>query len=138
VIGGLSRYSATMPSKPKSNRKPSTNKLRSEVSAPKPTSKSVAKRASDGSKGPEQSEAAATQAVTGAALYELRTRINAIDQQLVTLLNDRASLVVEVGRQKRLAGLPIYTPHREAEVLERAIRQQAPFPSERWKRSIAS
>lgn len=52
-----------------------------------------------------------------------------MDRELVALLNKRAELVVQVGKLKRKAGLPIYTPHREAEVLERAIRySNGPLP----------
>lgn len=47
----------------------------------------------------------------------LRRRIDAIDQQLVTLLNERASCALEIGRRKELSGQPIYQPTREAEVL---------------------
>ena len=47
----------------------------------------------------------------------LRDRIDAIDRQLVTLLSERASCALEVGRLKELAGLPIYQPAREADVL---------------------
>jgi chorismate mutase/prephenate dehydratase len=56
-----------------------------------------------------------------ARLDDLRRRINAIDAQLVPLLNERASLVVQVGKVKRGSGIPVYAPHREAEVLRRAI-----------------
>lgn len=62
-------------------------------------------------------------------LGEVRTKIDAIDKALVKLLNDRASLVVQVGKYKRAAGLPIYAPHREAEVLDKVIRvNQGPLP----------
>jgi chorismate mutase len=47
----------------------------------------------------------------------LRQRIDAIDQQLVALLNERAGCALEIGRQKELSGQPIYQPTREAEVL---------------------
>ncbi|MCA9304474.1 MAG: prephenate dehydratase [Phycisphaerales bacterium] len=64
------------------------------------------------------------------ALADLREKIDMLDQQLVALLNQRASLVVEVGAFKRGSGTPIYAPHREAEVLERAIRNSAgPLPA---------
>ncbi len=59
---------------------------------------------------------------TKAGLAACRDRISALDQRLVGLLNERAQLVVEVGRLKRRAGMPVYTPHREAEVVERAIK----------------
>jgi len=63
-------------------------------------------------------------------LDAVRIRIDKLDKKLVDLLNERASLVVEVGKLKRAAGLPIYTPHREAQVLEKAIRaNQGPLPN---------
>ena len=48
----------------------------------------------------------------------LRKQIDAIDARLVELLNARAACAVEIGRLKELAGLPVYQPAREAEVLE--------------------
>lgn len=64
------------------------------------------------------------------ALSELRTKIDQLDQRLVQMLNERASLVVEVGAFKRGSGTPIYAPHREAQVLERAIgNSQGPLPA---------
>jgi chorismate mutase len=48
----------------------------------------------------------------------LRQQIDAIDAKLVELLNARAACAVEIGRLKELAGLPVYQPAREAEVLE--------------------
>lgn len=63
------------------------------------------------------------------ALSELREKIDALDTQLVKLLNDRAKLVVKVGNRKRKEGTPIYAPHREAEVLGRALRiNRGPLP----------
>ena len=47
----------------------------------------------------------------------LRRQIDALDQQLVALLNERAACALEIGRQKEAAGLPIYQPAREGEVL---------------------
>jgi chorismate mutase len=48
---------------------------------------------------------------------ELRARIDDIDRRLVALLGERASCALELGHLKELAGLPIYQPAREAEVL---------------------
>ena len=57
-------------------------------------------------------------------IEELRTRIDVIDEQLLRLLNVRVACAVEVGRLKHEAGLPIYQPEREAQVLDR-VRQSA-------------
>ena len=63
-------------------------------------------------------------------LPKLRTKIDAIDHKLVALLNERAKLVVDVGRVKRAAKLPIYAPHREAEVLDKVTgRNAGPLPN---------
>ncbi|MEM9020377.1 MAG: prephenate dehydratase [Planctomycetota bacterium] len=53
-----------------------------------------------------------------AALAPLRSRIDALDQQIVRLLNERAEIVVEVGQVKRAGNTPIYVPDRERRVLE--------------------
>lgn len=63
-------------------------------------------------------------------LSELRHKIDQLDQQLVDMLNARAKLVVEVGAFKRGSGTPIYAPHREAQVLAKALeRSQGPLPA---------
>ncbi len=54
----------------------------------------------------------------------LRKAIDAIDGQLVALLNERAALALEIGRWKRAHGLPLYDPVREAQVLRR-VRKRA-------------
>jgi chorismate mutase len=50
-------------------------------------------------------------------LADLRRRIDALDEALVRLLNTRAACALEIGRVKKHAGLPVYQPAREAEVL---------------------
>lgn len=55
-------------------------------------------------------------------LDELRRRIDALDEQLVTLLSARAECALEVGREKKTAGLEIYQPSREADVLAHVQR----------------
>jgi chorismate mutase len=52
-----------------------------------------------------------------ADLDDLRRRIDLLDESLVKLLNARAACALEIGRLKREAGVPIYQPAREAEVL---------------------
>ncbi len=51
------------------------------------------------------------------SIDELRREIDALDEQLVTLLNARASCALEVGRLKESLGLDIYQPDRERNVL---------------------
>jgi len=51
------------------------------------------------------------------SIEQLRDRIDELDRQLVTLLSERASCALAVGQLKERAGLPIYQPVREAEVL---------------------
>jgi chorismate mutase len=52
-----------------------------------------------------------------------RQRIDSIDQQLMRLLNSRSACAVEVGKLKRALGLAIYSPEREAWILERVMRE---------------
>jgi chorismate mutase/prephenate dehydratase len=52
-------------------------------------------------------------------LDEWRSRINNLDNQILNLLNQRAEAALEIGDLKRNAGLPVYAPEREAEVLRR-------------------
>ena len=52
-----------------------------------------------------------------ADLDDLRKRIDLLDESLVRLLNARAACALEIGRIKREAGMAIYQPEREAEVL---------------------
>jgi chorismate mutase len=47
----------------------------------------------------------------------LRRQIDAIDAKLVELLNSRAQCALEIGHLKEAAGMPVYQPAREAEVL---------------------
>jgi chorismate mutase len=57
-----------------------------------------------------------------AAIEQWRRRIDLIDAQLMGLLNSRSACAVEIGRIKRTVGLPVYSPEREAAVLERVGR----------------
>lgn len=50
-------------------------------------------------------------------LEELRRRIDALDEELVRLLSERAACALEIGHEKKLAGMGIYQPSREVEVL---------------------
>jgi chorismate mutase/prephenate dehydratase len=58
-------------------------------------------------------------AIESIELRRLRRRIDAIDRELVALMNERAELAVEAGRAKARAGWPgIRDAAREAEVIE--------------------
>ncbi|MBQ9772085.1 MAG: prephenate dehydratase [Lentisphaeria bacterium] len=52
-------------------------------------------------------------------LKEMRDKIDAIDRQIVSLLNARYEVVREVGKWKLERGLPIYVPEREKALLEK-------------------
>jgi len=49
----------------------------------------------------------------------LRVAIDAVDDQIVALLNRRAALAVEVGEIKRASDAPVYRPEREAQIIDR-------------------
>jgi len=51
-------------------------------------------------------------------LSELRVQIDAVDHELLTLLNQRAALAHEVGEIKRVEGSPVFRPEREAQVIQ--------------------
>ncbi|MGA1732786.1 MAG: chorismate mutase, partial [Burkholderiaceae bacterium] len=59
-----------------------------------------------------------------ADLNKLRQAIDHVDQQLLTLLNERAGLAQEVGHLKQAEGSAVFRPEREAEVIRRL--QQSP------------
>jgi chorismate mutase/prephenate dehydratase len=66
-----------------------------------------------------------------AKLPELRQSIDAVDNELLRLLNERARLVQEVGAIKTSLKQPFYVPDRERQILERLQAQnEGPFPSE--------
>jgi chorismate mutase len=60
-------------------------------------------------------------------IQDWRSEIDAIDSELLGLLNKRASLAVKVGQSKKLTGVAVYDPAREQEVIERA-RKANPGP----------
>ncbi len=63
------------------------------------------------------------------SLEELRQRIDELDDQLVQLLNERARIVVEIGKLKNKTDKPVYAPDREKEVFARiAEANKGPLP----------
>ncbi len=51
------------------------------------------------------------------ALEPLRQQIDMLDAQILTLLNQRAGVALQVGAEKHARGEPVYRPEREAQVL---------------------
>lgn len=51
-------------------------------------------------------------------IADWRTRIDELDEQLVALLNQRATAAVEIGKIKRTNAAPIYEPRREHQVYD--------------------
>ncbi len=63
------------------------------------------------------------------SLEELRKQIDEIDSKLVELLNQRARIVVDVGKIKNQGDKPVYSPDREKEVLAKIIKaNKGPLP----------
>ncbi len=64
-------------------------------------------------------------------IAELRNAIDAVDQQLLLLLNQRASLADEIGDIKRQEGSQVYRPEREAQVIRKLqTANQGPLRAE--------
>ena len=57
--------------------------------------------------------------VSSPDLAVLRDQIDALDQELLTLLNRRAQVAEQVGEVKRREGSPFYRPDRVAQVIAR-------------------
>ncbi len=56
------------------------------------------------------------------SIEDWRSEIDAIDAELLHLLNRRARLALKVGQKKKLAGVALCDPTREREVIKRARR----------------
>jgi len=57
-----------------------------------------------------------------ARLDEFRILIDEVDRRIVEMLNERTRVVEEIGRVKRLSGLPVYEPKREEQVFANITR----------------
>src|SRR5690348_11932868 len=55
-------------------------------------------------------------------ISDWRKKIDELDRKLATLLNERASAAIEIGKLKRNTDLPIYEPDRERAVIENVKR----------------
>ena len=62
------------------------------------------------------------------SLEDWRQEIDALDMELLRLLNRRAAIAGEIAVVKLAAGLPAYDPRREEQVLERITKKNVgPF-----------
>ncbi|MHC4742324.1 MAG: prephenate dehydratase [Planctomycetota bacterium] len=62
-------------------------------------------------------------------LDDLRNKIDDLDCRLVELLNERAQVVVEIGKLKDKTAKPVYAPDREKQVFEKiAAANKGPLP----------
>jgi chorismate mutase len=62
-------------------------------------------------------------------IADWRKKIDEIDRQLVSLINQRAQAAHEIGKLKRRAGMPIYEPDREQAVFANAVEaNRGPLP----------
>lgn len=63
-------------------------------------------------------------------LKPLREQIDAIDEQLLQLINSRARIAQEVGHVKAQTNAPVFRPEREAQVLRNVVeRNPGPLPA---------
>ena len=76
-------------------------------------------------------------------LAALRVQIDALDQQLLSLLNQRAHVAEQVGEIKRAEGSPFFRPDRVAQVIEKIQRaNQGPLQNQHvasiWREIMSS
>ena len=63
------------------------------------------------------------------SLEELRKQIDTVDAKLLKLLNDRARIVIEIGKLKNKTAGPIYAPDREKAVFDKIAKANTgPLP----------
>jgi chorismate mutase/prephenate dehydratase len=77
------------------------------------------------------------------SLEDFRKQIDEIDLQLVELLNQRAKIVVEVGKLKNVSDRPIYAPDREKAVISKIAKaNKGPLPDKAlaaiWRELMSS
>jgi chorismate mutase-like protein len=69
------------------------------------------------------------------ALAKYRDEIDALDLQLLELLNRRTKVVEEIGEVKQAVNLPVYEPKREEDVFRNVIENNTgPLTTDALKR----
>jgi chorismate mutase len=80
------------------------------------------------------SDSPLTQEEAIALLTECRQEVDAIDVQLVQLINQRTKVVHRIGQIKRRSTMPVYEPKREEQVFANiASANQGPLPQDAVK-----
>jgi len=69
-------------------------------------------------------------------LQAVRQELDSVDEELVKLVNRRAELARRIGQTKAAAGLRVYAPDRERQVLDRVTKLNAGPTSDRSLRAI--
>ncbi len=68
-------------------------------------------------------------------LAECRRQIDGIDLKILALLNERTSIVHEIGRIKQTLAMPIYEPKREEQVFDNlTANNRGPLTADALKR----
>lgn len=80
---------------------------------------------------------------TNEKIGDLRTGIDGVDREILTLLNERAKLAMEIGKLKEKAHASAYVPAREEDLVRKLKSvNSGPFPSESirpvWKEIISA
>ncbi|MEA2624230.1 MAG: chorismate mutase / prephenate dehydratase [Candidatus Binatota bacterium] len=71
---------------------------------------------------------ASPEAASRGSIERLRGEIDAVDDRLLGLLEERAELAREIGRAKARDGAVVYVPSREKKILERLTRKRHSLP----------
>lgn len=61
------------------------------------------------------------------SLDELRSQLDTIDNQMMTLLSQRAALIIQVAELKKRDDIPVHVPERETAIMAR-LRSLNPGP----------
>jgi chorismate mutase / prephenate dehydratase len=64
------------------------------------------------------------------ALDDYRSKIDALDDEILRLLDERAGVVEQLAREKRDANMPRYDPKREQQILDRLAGRASRFPAD--------
>jgi len=68
------------------------------------------------------------------SLKNLRKKVDSIDARILKLLNERAGVILKIGKAKGRSGQPAYVPDREKKVYDNIIsKNKGPMPKEALK-----